>query len=159
MGKSTKKACFQLLERARRLKESGLSYKGVAEELGVAKQTVSYWLNPEQKEKGRIRRNSRQRANRKGSHREFKSTVTYFIAAPEVKLVKIGTSKSPGYRFEQLRTLNACNLILLGYSNTSEADWHVKFKGEHSHGEWFKATEELLNCIERSRTDFQSPGA
>lgn len=74
----------------------------------------------------------------------------YFIHAPSVNLIKIGSSGEPELRLTKLRLLSPVPLILLGTiagSYERETELHRQFSQLHSHGEWFFAAIELTRFI------------
>jgi hypothetical protein len=73
------------------------------------------------------------------------STVpkTYFLLAPEVKLVKIGQSGNPFARMAALRRMNAADVEILTVVSEKEAVLHERFKHLRHHGEWFRVDPEI----------------
>lgn len=72
----------------------------------------------------------------------------YFIRSGEA--VKIGMSKDVPGRFRALRTMSPLPLELLGVipgGRDEEAQLHRQWAGQRLHGEWFKATPELIGHI------------
>lgn len=82
------------------------------------------------------------------------SMWTYFILGPEG--IKIGKSKSPNDRMEQLQLAHATELELMlavPESQISEADAHAKFHHLRLSGEWFQPEQDLLSFIEDLRAE------
>lgn len=82
----------------------------------------------------------------------------YFVVCEATSVVKIGFAKSVKKRMAQLQTANAYPLKLLGSIRVrgieeavcTESKLHERFKHIRLNGEWFKATEELLQYINNS---------
>lgn len=72
----------------------------------------------------------------------------YFALAEKLGYVKIGKSEDVESRIRQLQTGCPEKLILLGSTpNEKETFWHGLWRHLRVHGEWFKATPELLEAI------------
>jgi len=65
---------------------------------------------------------------------------TYFLLAPQLKLVKIGCSEHPLARMMSLRTMNAAETEPLFITETPEHELHEEFADYRDHGEWFKVS-------------------
>lgn len=76
----------------------------------------------------------------------------YFIAAPQVQLMKIGMTGDLAERATTLRDMNAARLELIGFINdvgrTVEREWHAKHAAHRERGEWFRPHHELLADME-----------
>jgi len=92
--------------------------------------------------------------------REVKRNVCYFIHAPSVSLVKIGSADNPYKRFCGLRTMSPVPLTVLclmpGYAAT-EREMHSRFQNDRRHGEWFAASPQILRHAGRMRTLYGLP--
>jgi hypothetical protein len=88
-----------------------------------------------------------------------KPVTLYFIVAPEVNKIKIGTTQRPlAKRLKELKTYSPVPLYLLAYvtvvgtkSLEIEEKTHSDLKNNYSHGEWFwydnKIREYVANLI------------
>ena len=80
----------------------------------------------------------------------------YFIQAKQVGLIKIGyvkTLSNLAARLITLQTMSPDQLIFLGCIENGNDRWlHCKFGRSHSHGEWFRPSQELLDFIEENTT-------
>lgn len=86
------------------------------------------------------------------SHPSTVSTFLYFIEATDQDRIKIGISKNPYKRVEQLQTGSPHRLFLLGVCKGNyqdEAVLHRMYKHLRVSGEWFEATLELRGGIEK----------
>jgi hypothetical protein len=78
------------------------------------------------------------------------TSFVYFIEGDG--LVKIGTTGNIAQRLSNLQTGSPVGLRVLGYyPGDANDEWrlHHRFRHLHSHGEWFRQDEELLEEIER----------
>lgn len=75
----------------------------------------------------------------------------YFIACVETMRVKIGFTKgNPIARLKALQTGSASTLVLMAChpgSLETERDLHNRFAAHRVHGEWFEASEEMLEYL------------
>jgi hypothetical protein len=79
--------------------------------------------------------------------------LVYFIHAPSVNLIKIGSSRDPEGRLVALRLLSPVPLeimSLMGGGYERETELHRQFAHLRSHGEWFHAARELTRFIWRN---------
>ena len=77
--------------------------------------------------------------------------AVYFIQCEETKLIKIGYSKRPSGRIKSLRTGAPGELTILKITDGGanlEHDFHERFSGDRTRGEWFRPSSELLAEIE-----------
>ncbi len=74
---------------------------------------------------------------------------TYFLLAPQVKLVKIGKSRSPMRRMTMLRTMNAADVEILTVIDEDEGALHEMFKDLRHHGEWFRVDSRIAGYLGR----------
>lgn len=77
----------------------------------------------------------------------------YIYAIECAGLVKIGFSKKPEGRFSKIASDAPFPCILLGYwpgTVADELEVHAKFRGQWRHGEWFAASNDLLDFIGRN---------
>jgi hypothetical protein len=77
--------------------------------------------------------------------------VVYFIKAKTLNLIKIGTSRDAVARLSLLQVGSPDRLEIIKTipgDQSRETALHEKFRHLHSHGEWFRATDELLAFIE-----------
>lgn len=77
----------------------------------------------------------------------------YFLHAPAVNLVKIGTSFDPERRLQEVRLISPVEVRLIGVIRgdyKTEGDLHKRFEGLRARGEWFHATEALLSYAWRA---------
>jgi hypothetical protein len=82
-----------------------------------------------------------------GTHSE---TLVYFLRESLEGPVKVGRSKDPWSRRDQLQTGNPKELRVLGccFGNPEfENAIHQAFKDAHIRGEWFRSTEDLVSLI------------
>jgi len=82
-----------------------------------------------------------------------KSVVYFFESAG---LVKIGWTKNLKGRIEGLATFSPLPCVLLGFGpgpKTREGHLHQRFAASHSHGEWFRPSEELRAAIASAIAD------
>lgn len=75
-------------------------------------------------------------------------SMTYWLLAPEVGLVKIGKSTNPWHRMRRLRALNAARVECIVINRQSEPELHHKFVEHRSHGEWFRVHEDMVKHLE-----------
>lgn len=83
----------------------------------------------------------------------------YFIRAGDA--IKIGFSQSPNARKNELQTGNPEKLQILAIVPTSvlqEHEAHAQFDELRIRGEWFQATPELLQYIEKMKPPPPGPG-
>lgn len=76
--------------------------------------------------------------------------IVYFLHAPAVGKVKIGTTYRAQKRLEEIQMCCPVPLIYLGAirgDEKVEADWHRRAAPWHSHGEWFDLSPELAQMI------------
>jgi hypothetical protein len=75
---------------------------------------------------------------------------TYFIQSVDGGPIKIGfTSKPPSERLGALQTGSPTKLRLVGLiAGNQEKILHKRFSKDHSHGEWFSPSKELVGFIE-----------
>lgn len=76
-----------------------------------------------------------------------KSVVYFFESAG---LVKIGWTRNLQARIDALAVFSPLPSVLLGYGEgpkTREGYLHERFWADHSHGEWFRPSEELRGVI------------
>lgn len=74
----------------------------------------------------------------------------YFISAPSLRLVKIGTSNSPQKRLQEIQVGSACPVFLAAVVDGGaavEQSLHSRFAHLRSHGEWFSLAGELAEFI------------
>ena len=78
---------------------------------------------------------------------EGKSVIYFFQSAG---LVKIGWTRNLRSRIEGLAAFSPCSFTLLGFGlgpKTREGYLHKRFAAQHSHGEWFRPSDELRAII------------
>ena len=78
--------------------------------------------------------------------------AVYFLNAPLSSLVKIGVATSPISRLREIQHMSPEPLFLIGSTSGGqprEQELHRMFGSIRSHGEWFRATSDLLDFIER----------
>lgn len=76
--------------------------------------------------------------------------MIYFILAPEVAKVKVGISKDPVRRLDEMQAHSPAHLMLVGsipYEKGLEAKIHTHFILHHSHREWFNWTAEVCREV------------
>ena len=76
--------------------------------------------------------------------------MVYFVQGHTTRLIKIGWSKSPSMRFDNLQCGSPDKLVILKEIETSEEAeryLHLQFKDLRQHGEWFYLGERLLKFI------------
>ena len=74
----------------------------------------------------------------------------YFIRSKQSGLIKIGTSRWPRRRFQEIKLATGQDVDLLGTipgSRDVEAELHEKFASTRVTGEWFSESDELMNYI------------
>lgn len=79
-----------------------------------------------------------------------KTNVVYFVRATGLDLIKIGTTDTLTKRVDALRAASPAPLELLKHiagDVRRETTIHRQFKHLRSHGEWFRATDELVAFI------------
>lgn len=79
------------------------------------------------------------------------ATNIYFISAPSQGLIKIGKANNVHNRLITLRSGSPAELNLLAsvrFFPVMEKFLHKQLAAHKSHGEWFKATDEVLNVVE-----------
>lgn len=89
-----------------------------------------------------------------------KHSVVYFVLAPEVQRVKIGTTDSLCNRLQMLRAFSPCTLTILGTipgGRKTELHWHKKWISARDHNEWFDYTLELEREILETATPVLEP--
>lgn len=77
--------------------------------------------------------------------------TVYFIAAPESRLIKIGKTTDMQRRFASLKTSSPVELRLLDsieYDYWLEDRIHRHLAEDRKHGEWFAASDRVLDFIE-----------
>jgi hypothetical protein len=80
--------------------------------------------------------------------RKITTFKTYFVQGQLTGLIKIGRSIDPCKRLKDLQVGSPDRLTLLGtYNADIEQKTQKQFKNAREHGEWFKATPELLAFI------------
>ena len=70
----------------------------------------------------------------------------YFLDAPEVNRIKIGTGVAPEDRLQAVRLMCPVPTALMGLivgGRRREAELHEKYKHLRRHGEWFEGTAEF----------------
>ena len=76
----------------------------------------------------------------------------YFFYAEEVDRIKIGATGNIAKRLKGISGQSACEVRLLGYVHSnqhSEYEVHQMFDQYKHHGEWFEASPEIWEYIER----------
>ncbi len=73
---------------------------------------------------------------------------TYFLLAPQLNLVKIGSSEHPLARVTALRTMNAAEVEPIAIMNKPEHELHTTFAEDRHHGEWFRITEHMIGWLD-----------
>jgi hypothetical protein len=84
---------------------------------------------------------------------------TYFMAAVDAGLIKIGRTRSMKKRMLTLSSQSPVPLKLVAsvaYDANFEKRLHFYFKDLRSHGEWFKADEPLLEFLRKLKRDPKS---
>lgn len=79
------------------------------------------------------------------------ATNIYFVSAPNQGLIKIGKATDVNARLSSLRSGSPAELNLLAqvrFFPELEKFLHKQLKEHKSHGEWFKATDEVLAVVE-----------
>jgi len=74
----------------------------------------------------------------------------YFLSAPSVGMIKIGTSFQPGRRFAEVALMSPVSLEFIGSvagGSSVETEWHRRWAHLRTHGEWFSLTPELADEI------------
>lgn len=82
--------------------------------------------------------------------RTDRSKTVYFVHAPAAGVVKIGVSEDIRKRLISLATASPVSLTLLGTvpgGKVREMELHTQFAAMRVKGEWFEATDALLNII------------
>lgn len=75
----------------------------------------------------------------------------YFLDAPDVNRIKIGTGICPEDRLQAVRLMCPVPTELLGLivgGRRKEAELHSQFSHLRRHGEWFEGTVELREAIQ-----------
>jgi len=80
-----------------------------------------------------------------------KTAWVYFLLSPTINRVKIGFESGKGARVATHQTSCPEPLVLLGHvkagSMADEKEYHEQWAHLRRHGEWFEATEELVQWI------------
>lgn len=79
------------------------------------------------------------------------TTNIYFIFAPQHRLIKIGQALDVNKRLSSLRSGSPAVLNLLAcvrFFGDLEAFLHKRLEAYHSHGEWFRAEDLVLDVVE-----------
>lgn len=80
----------------------------------------------------------------------------YWIRAQTVGHIKIGFSKNPVRRFEQLQLMSPVPLQIVGLdigTQDQERALHARLHAHRLHGEWFRACDEVFDTIVAFPTD------
>lgn len=80
----------------------------------------------------------------------FDFGYVYFLDAPSVNRIKIGTGICPEDRLNAVRLMSPVPVVLIGMivgGRTREAELHEKFKERRVHGEWFDADQAMRDEI------------
>jgi|ERR1700676_3211289 len=89
------------------------------------------------------------------NNRKITGFQTYFIQGQVTGLIKIGRAIDPCKRLKGLQVGSPDRLVILG---TCEADIEQatqrQFKENRAHGEWFRATPELMAFIYKKTKQF-----
>jgi hypothetical protein len=83
--------------------------------------------------------------------------MIYFLRAPSVNLVKIGTSSDPERRFQELRLLSPvpCEVFaVFSGGHAEETEIHRLFSAYHSHGEWYHAVKPVIQYAWRKNFEY-----
>lgn len=91
------------------------------------------------------------REEQKVARRAHLLPFVYFVHAPDAGLVKIGLTANIETRLASLRMGSPVPLVLLKAvrgGRTDEAALHSKWGSIRCHGEWFRATDDLLGSID-----------
>lgn len=103
--------------------------------------------------------------NLKVDNEQYSGYVYFILAENEtVKRIKIGRSKNPHARINDLKKRDDCiglNLSILFTKQSDdcvslETEMHRKFKSLNIKDEWFEYSDDILNYIESLRTDYVS---
>lgn len=83
---------------------------------------------------------------------------TYFVGSREHQVVKIGVTSQLKVRMSTLRNTSPVPIklfaVVFGWPGIEE-HLHETFRADRMHGEWFKLTDEISNCIDSiKRQDF-----
>lgn len=73
--------------------------------------------------------------------------VTYFVEAEGTDMVKIGGTVDMKARLSSMRCNCPVRLRLLAVCDLPERIVQGRFRSAHSHGEWFKLTDEIKDFI------------
>lgn len=96
---------------------------------------------------GNLQKNLSRRAERRDGPCGFRFyAIVYAIHAPDAKRIKIGRTLDINKRLSSLRGASPIALNLLGHvwlPDDAEAALHDYLKDDHSHYEWFHATERV----------------
>ena len=94
----------------------------------------------------------------------WNSEHIYFMHCPEAGAIKVGRAKNPGNRLRGIQT--ACPLYIYVLATAPGGAVHERmihsfFKEDRIHGEWFRATPDLIDlavCLSlRAREQFDAP--
>jgi len=89
-------------------------------------------------------------------HRDFSGSQVYFVQRghdPDGP-IKIGSSKNPRKRIQQLQTSSAEPLVLLARCDGSgalEREYHKRFSSDRLNGEWFRPSTAITQEVDRLR--------
>lgn len=103
-------------------------------------------------EKARLAAKFRELMDMKASLRRKMAQRIYFLHAPSARAIKIGISIDIDKRIQSLRSGSPVSLTLLGTiagGADEEKEIHNRWAHIRMHGEWFSATSELLDDIDR----------
>lgn len=76
----------------------------------------------------------------------------YFLDAPSVNRIKIGTAIEPEHRVTAVRLMSPVEIRLIGTiagGRSKEAELHERFRERRAHGEWFDADADFRGEIQR----------
>lgn len=82
---------------------------------------------------------------------QYDTAWTYFVGSREHKMVKIGQTTKLKARMSSLRNSSPVPVKLFAVvfgSPSIEYALHERFSESRMHGEWFKLTDEISDCIE-----------
>lgn len=81
---------------------------------------------------------------------QYSLVTVYFIAAPDVAMIKIGKTIDLKKRFATLKTMSPVPLQIachIDYDESLEYRIHQHLKAHRSHGEWFHATKDVVDFM------------
>lgn len=142
---------------AKELRESGWTWKQLAEKYGVHRNTLkyhvddSYRLNLLSRQLDKYHSDNGVDYNRKLRNGKRHEKVTYFVRSGQY--VKVGYTINLTKRLSDLQMGSPHTLELLGVTDENECDLHVKFAHYHFDREWFVLSDEIKEWVNENCRD------